>query len=1066
MMKKMNCRRWIAALCTAALMLAFVPSAAFANDFGFDFGGFDIGGFDVSYDFGGGDFFGYSALSYDYSAPASDFSAFDAGVNLDLGGSEPQNLDVPPLDTGDLNLGSIETQNYDASMQDAGDLNLGNSEMQNFNASMQDASDLNLGGSEPQNLDASPLDTANFDLGSIEMQNYDASMQDAGDLNLGNSEMQNFDVPALDTDNLNLGSIETQNVEDSGLATVLTNDIPDTKLTNDVADTAVTNDAIDTVVTNDVADIAVTNDVPDTVTDTLSDGAADTNFENLTNEITDLSTDALPAPGTRSFAFALSAAIPEEDVISDTAADAVLDAVADVPSEDPLAAPEAPEMPVFTEVALPEAPVMPTKPVKTVVEVTGAPDMPEMPQAPVLDGLNAAEANALIEEYNNAVDAYNAAVDEYNSAAERYNSDADAYNASEEEYEQAAAEYNTRVEQYNRQAEEYNTTYKTYLSAVEAYNSDADAYNEAVAAYQVKQEAYTQAVDAYNAKIAEENEQISQRNAEEKQKEEESAPLYEKYLRQLSTYEQITSQRDLIAKAHEDLILQQEEALGQDMGRITPEDIYDDAGNCKLGEIKDGYLVLDWDTLTQQANPTTLKVTEAETKSGKNIKVLNVHVYMKYNSIYEAYTKSQYYTDYSIDPGQVLDANDGQVSIPVTLLNDMLFLEYEYVEMDANDTVEITNQGAVLSTYSNGLNEDGTINWASSEGSLMTGRYVEGRTNGDYWANDGMYLGNARQTGGSIPGISASYSYNGMYVGETEDTNYYNLYSQCVYNWVPWSKVKAPTAVEKYEAQYEALKDGITAQAAQILAAAEKVTAEEKSIESLTGLTATREVLNPIQLLLRMNRMDKLAETPVEEEQPDVIPAAEEIPSAEPEKVVEPEEVTEHSEEATSEELPVDSAPAIGETPIKVLPVIEEKPVPKAVDEVFPAVADDSSEEIPAAEPVIEELPSEQPASEEPGVDEEPASEEPSPSGEDAEPSEADEVIPAAADDVSKELPIANSELRIDLQPAAFTFETIYAAAEAPVFPRNVNDVLVEISDFGAPLGVAGVYTSLGNCFE
>ncbi len=1001
-MKKMNCRRWIAALCTAALMLAFVPSAAFANDFDFDIGGLDIGGFGIGgydiggFDVGGGDFFGYSAPSYDYPTPASDFLAFDAGVNLDLGGSEPQNLDVPPMDTGDLNLGSIETQNYDASMQDAGDLNLGNSEMQNFNASMQDAGDLNLGNSEMQNLDASPLDTANFDLGSIEMQN----------------------------------------VEDSGLATVLTNEMPDTNPTNDVPDTNPINDVPDTNPTNEMSDTNPTNDVndvSDTVTDTFSDGAADTNFENLTNEITDLSTDALPALGTRSLAFALSAAIPEEDVISDTAADAVLDAVADVPYEDPLAAPEAPEMPVFTEVALPEAPVMPTKPVKTVVEVAGAPDMPEMPQAPVLDGLNAAEANALIEEYNNAVDAYNAAVDEYNSAAERYNSDADVYNTSEEEYEQAAAEYNSRVEQYNRQAEEYNTTYKTYLSAVEAYNSDADAYNEAVAAYQVKQEAYTQAVDAYNAKIAEENEQISQRNAEEKQKEEESAPLYEKYLRQLSTYEQITSQRDLIAKAHEDLILQQEEALGQDMGRITPEDIYDDAGNCKLGEIKDGYLVLDWDTLTQQANPTTLKVTEAETKSGKNVKVLNVHVYMKYNSIYEAYTKSQYYTDYSIDPGQVLDANDGQVSIPVTLLNDMLFLEYEYVEMDANDTVEITNQGAVLSTYSNGLNEDGTINWASSEGSLMTGRYVEGRTNGDYWANDGMYLGNARQTGGSIPGISASYSYNGMYVGETEGTNYYNLYSQCVYNWVPWSKVKAPTAVEKYEAQYEALKDGITAQAAQILATAEKVTAEEKSIESLTGLTATREVLNPIQLLLRMNRMDKLAETPVEEELPDVIPAAGEIPSAEPEKVIEPEEVTEHSEEATSEELPVDSAPAIEETPVESLPVIEEKTEP-------------ASEEIPAAGPVKEEnpapaeLPSEKPAETPVETPVEKSSETPV-------------EVPAA---ILKTPEFTNLSLSAELPiPAA-----------ADMAPADVSSVLAEIADFGTPLGVSAVFNNLGICFE
>ena len=89
----------------------------------------------------------------------------------------------------------------------------------------------------------------------------------------------------------------------------------------------------------------------------------------------------------------------------------------------------------------------------------------------------------------------------------------------------------------------------------------------------------------------------------------------------------------------------------------------------------------------------------------------------------------------------------------------------------------------------------------------------------------------------------------------------------------------------------------------------------------------------------------------------------------------------------------------------------------EAVDEVFPAAADETPAEIP------EDLPTE-----EPGV---------------AENDSPEKQLPIASAPIASQLLITNYSLQI-----------------------NPTSPLTTISDFGTPLGVPGIFNNLGSCFE
>ena len=331
------------------------------------------------------------------------------------------------------------------------------------------------------------------------------------------------------------------------------------------------------------------------------------------------------------------------------------------------------------------------------------------------------------------------------------------------------------------------------LPAEEA-NVLIDAYNEQAEAYNEQAEAYNNYVDAHNA--------------EEEVKVQESAEKVAAYEEQLAEWEHRKYEKAEIAAEHEALVDVQAEVLG-DIGRITPETVND------IGYLDaDGNLVIALDDMKMSEDAKTIKVEKGETESDIKYDVVNVHIFLKHKSALEAIFYGEYYNDYDFDRGQVLDYTEDPtnpektfITLPKSILSDMVMIEYEHIEADKNDTVVLLNQGQLFTTtYSSKDRETGEVTWKSTEDTLMTGRYIDGYTAGDYWVNDGMLLHNG-QTLESSAEYTASYGAREIVTYQNKNENYLNwigrkamtVYNQFVYGWFTSDSNPKPAAVTQYE---------------------------------------------------------------------------------------------------------------------------------------------------------------------------------------------------------------------------------------------------------------------------
>lgn len=315
---------------------------------------------------------------------------------------------------------------------------------------------------------------------------------------------------------------------------------------------------------------------------------------------------------------------------------------------------------------------------------------------------------------------------------------------------------------------------------------------------------YNAAVADYNERAASYNEYAQSHNAEEESKVQEQAAAVEKYEAELAEWNHRRTERAAIDAQQQEEAVRQEEALGN-INRIYAKDIADG----KYTTDEEGNFVLNLEDIAASEDAKTIRTKKGEEASGLTYKVLNFHIFLKYTSIYDLIINGSYYTDYTFDMGQALDYNPGSITLSKAMMDDLYMLEYEYVEADANDIVTITNQGQLFPTvYSVKDPATGSVEWKSTENTLMTGRFLTGMTGGDYWINDGLLLSNGTVvnedgeyiTDTGLPGTVHSFTYrdqNKDYLEWAGQSNM-NVYNQFVYTYFTKDSNPKPAEVKPY----------------------------------------------------------------------------------------------------------------------------------------------------------------------------------------------------------------------------------------------------------------------------
>ena len=275
---------------------------------------------------------------------------------------------------------------------------------------------------------------------------------------------------------------------------------------------------------------------------------------------------------------------------------------------------------------------------------------------------------------------------------------------------------------------------------IEAYNSEVEAYNAAVETYNSELEAYSQAVESFNEAAALYNEEAERFNAEAEehnQIESEKLAAYEAemetYNKRLDVYNKNVATIARINERNSAKIDDQMNALGSigrvdkesilALGTVLKEDYFKSIGPRSVQLGKAGDLVVYWDDLNAIGDGKTILVSKGEA-SDTTYKVANLHIFQDFDSATEmwAYQEERGWDCMNIN----IDDEHGCLIIPAALIDRMVMMEYEIAEVGKNDSVTVTSQTPVF---------DGT--------GLMTPRFLNGFTDGPYWANDVIFATNA-----------------------------------------------------------------------------------------------------------------------------------------------------------------------------------------------------------------------------------------------------------------------------------------------------------------------------------
>ncbi|MBQ1575638.1 MAG: hypothetical protein IIZ83_01645 [Oscillospiraceae bacterium] len=444
-------------------------------------------------------------------------------------------------------------------------------------------------------------------------------------------------------------------------------------------------------------------------------------------------------------------------------------------------------------------------------------------------------------------------------------------------------EANRLIEAYNREVEQYNAAVETYNSELEAYSQAVESFNEAAALYNTEAERFNAEAEEHN-RI--ESEKLAAYEAE-----------METYNKRLDVYNKNVATIARINERNTAKIVDQMDALGSigrvdkesilSLGTVLEEDYYKNYGRRSVQIGKAGDLVVFWDDLNAIGEGKTILVNAGEA-SDTTYKVANLHIFQDFDSVTEMW---DYQEERGWDCMNInIDDENGCLIIPAALIDRMVMMEYEIAEVGKNDSVTVTSQTPVF---------DGT--------GLMTPRFLEGFTDGPYWANDVIFATNAMDYESDWTGTQHTFSFeNGTcdhsYIKNTLNVNryFFNRYSN-----------PAPVEPEAFAAD----------------------------------MIICRDLLNPLQVsLAKLDALSGIALRKITPPAPAVVPAAPVVVPAAPVKpapVVPAAPVVNDPGEEVIEEADVPLA-----TP--VVEVDEEKA--EMIAEPAPLLAVNALEEIPANE--------------------------------------------------------------------------------------------------------------------
>lgn len=441
--------------------------------------------------------------------------------------------------------------------------------------------------------------------------------------------------------------------------------------------------------------------------------------------------------------------------------------------------------------------------------------------------------------------------EEANRLIEAYNREVEAYNA-------AAEAYNNELEAYSQAAESFNEAAALYNEEAERFNAEAEEHNqiesEKLAAYEAQMETYNKRLDVYNKNVAT-IARINERN---------SAKIDDQ-MNALGS----------IGRVDKESILS--------LGTVLEEDYYKNYGRRSVQLGKAGDLVVYWDDLNAVGEGKTILVNAGEA-SDTTYKVANLHIFQDFDSVTEMW---DYQEERGWDCMNInIDDEHGCLIIPAALIDRMVMMEYEIAEVGKNDSVTVTSQTPVF---------EGT--------GLMTPRFLEGFTDGPYWANDVIFATNAMDYESDWTGTQHTFSFENGTCDHASIKNTLNV------NRYFFNRYSNPVPVEP---------------------------------EAFTpDMIAARELLTPLQVsLAQLDALSSIALRKITPPAPAVVPEAPAVVPTAPVKPVPAAPVAaEPEEEIDDNDVPL-AAP--------VVEVAEEKA--EMIAEPAPLLAVNELEEIPEAE--------------------------------------------------------------------------------------------------------------------
>jgi len=301
----------------------------------------------------------------------------------------------------------------------------------------------------------------------------------------------------------------------------------------------------------------------------------------------------------------------------------------------------------------------------------------DVPEVPNTEGMDASDANQLIEQYNNQVDDYNTQVQE------EYENQVAEVNAHNEEEDQKVAENAEEIATAEQQNAELQAEYEESLAEAEAHNTAEDAKvvanQEEIANINAENEEIAQQIDAANAHNTAEDEKVAEAEAH-------------------------NSAEDAKVEASQADLALIETKIENDADVV--EHRADDASDAPT----------DWSDTTQDAK--TITVSESDNPTGEKIFVINVHAYVDTDNISQLY--------------ESINNDDFQLSSEV--LDSAIFVEWETAEIDVDDTVTLESEASLFTN--NTIRHDGR-NYRLQPYYNYFFRNIEGYTQG-YWLASGM----------------------------------------------------------------------------------------------------------------------------------------------------------------------------------------------------------------------------------------------------------------------------------------------------------------------------------------